>query len=357
MPRKMDLLSCTRNTLRRLKRTAIQTLLGGSFLCLNTYIHKFHVHLQAVEHSNCIITGIFFRCMKTPTPLSHSEITEKTIDVEKIFRAKNPRLFRWTPHFLVKWISRLIWQDEINRIIYAYPDDDPVTFAHHILEEFKVNIQVIGLENLHDKKRFIVASNHPLGGLDGVAMLNTVGTIYPDVIFPVNDMLLFIPQFRGSFIPISKQGRDISNTANLKNIQLHFSSDRPILYFPAGICSRKQHGVIKDLEWKKSFITLALKYKRDIIPAYFHGCNSGFFYRLSNIRKKLGIKFNIELVLLPREMFRQQGKTFQIVFGKPITYSFFNERFTTDEWAQLLQDFVYTLKSGEELFEEFVNKK
>ena len=294
---------------------------------------------------------------KAPTPLLNTEITEKTIDVEQVFRVKNPCLFRWTPRFVVRWVAKLIWQDEINRIIYAYPDDTPVAFAHHILEEFNVNIQVVGYESLHDRHRFIVASNHPLGGLDGVAMLDTVGGIYPNVIFPVNDMLLFIPQFQNSFIPISKQGSNISNMANLKNIQAHFSSDHPILYFPAGICSRKQRGAIKDLEWKKSFITLAVKYQRDVIPAFFQGRNSGFFYRLSNIRKKLGIKFNLELVLLPREMFRQQGKAFQVVFGKPVPWSFFDERHTPDEWAQLLRDFVYTLKSGNESFESFVDTK
>jgi putative hemolysin len=289
--------------------------------------------------------------------LLSSKIVKKTIDIEQVFRVKNPRLFRWTPRFVIRWVAGLIQQDEINRIIYAYPDDNPVTFAHHILEEFEVVIEVVGKENLQDKHRFIVASNHPLGGLDGVAMLDTVGAIYPDVIFPVNDMLLFIPQFQNAFIPISKQGSNTSNTANLKNIQAHFASESPILYFPAGICSRRRRGVIKDLEWKKSFITLSVKNRRDIIPALFHGRNSGFFYGLSNFRKRLGIKFNFELIFLPREMFRQKGKTFRVIFGKPIPYSFFNERFTPDKWAQLLRDFVYTLQSGEESFEEFVDTK
>jgi len=294
---------------------------------------------------------------KNPIPLSSHGITEKTVDIAKVFQAKNPRLFRWTPRFVVRWVANLIQQDEINRVIYTYPDDNPVAFARHILEEFKVGIEVVGTENLRDKQRFIVASNHPLGALDGVAMLDTVGGIYPDVIFPVNDILLFIPQFRDSFIPISKQGGNISNTTNLKNIQANFASERPILYFPAGICSRRRRGVVKDLEWKKSFITLSVKNRRDVIPALFHGRNSGFFYGLSNFRMKLGIKFNIELILLPREMFRQKGNTFRVIFGKIIPYSFFNERFTPDEWAQLLRDFVYTLKTGEESFESFVETK
>ena len=289
--------------------------------------------------------------------LSSSVITEKTVDIEKVFQAKNPRLFRWTPRFVVRWIAGLIQQDEINRVIYAYPDDDPITFARHVLEGLKVNVEIVGIENLRDRQRFIVASNHPLGGLDGMLMLELVGSIHPDVIFPVNDILLFIPQFRAAFIPISKQGSSASNTANLKNIQANFASERPILYFPAGICSRKQRGVIKDLEWKKSFITLSVKNRRDIIPTLFHGRNSGLFYGLSNLRKRLGIKFNIEFILLPREMFRKKGKTFRVIFGKPIPYSFFNDRFTSDEWAQLLRDFVYTLATGEESFESFVDTK
>jgi hypothetical protein len=56
-------------------------------------------------------------------------------------------------------------------------------------------------------------------------------------------------------------------------------------------------------------------------------------------------------------MFRQQDKTFQVVFGKPIPYSFFDERYTQDAWAKLLCDFVYTLKTGNELFEKFVENK
>lgn len=291
------------------------------------------------------------------TQLSSSEITEKTVDIEKVFQMKNPRLFRWTPRFVIRWIARLIWQDEINRIIYAYPDDDPITFSKHVLEELNVSIEVVGTENLKDKDRFIVASNHPLGGLDGVAMLNAVGSMYPDVIFPVNDMLLFIPQFRSAFIPLNKQGKSTSNIANLKNIQTNFASDRPILYFPAGICSRRQCGVIKDLEWKKTFIALAVKNKRDVVPTLFCGRNSGFFYKLANWRVRMGIKFNIEFILLPREMFHQQGKTFRIIFGKPIPYSFFNKHFTPDQWAQLLCDFVYTLQSGDESFETFINAK
>lgn len=290
-------------------------------------------------------------------PLSSSEITEKTIDIEKVFRVKNPRLYRWTPRFVVRWIARLIRQDEINRVIYAYPDDDAIAFAKHVLEELNVSIEVVGVENLKDKEHFIVASNHPLGGLDGVAMLNTVGGIYPDVVFPVNDILLFIPQLRTAFIPLNKQGKSTTNTANLKNVQAHFSSDRPIVYFPAGICSRRQRGIIKDLAWKKSFITLAVKNQRDVVPALFCGRNSGFFYRLANWRVRLGIKFNIEFILLPREMFHQRDKKFRVIFGKPIPYSFFNERFTPEKWAQLLRDFVYTMQSGDESFELFINTK
>lgn len=290
-----------------------------------------------------------------PTGRLNPDIKEKTIDVDEIFRTKNRNLHRRTPRFITRALERLIHQDEINRIIYTYPDDDAVTFSRHILEEFRVNVSVVGEENLHKAgNRFIVASNHPLGGLDGVALLDIVGRSHPDVIFPVNDILLFIPQFRKAFIPINKHG---GNVSNLKNINAYFSSESPILYFPEGLCSRKKGKEIKDWNWKKAFITMAVKYQRDIIPAHFEGRNSNFFYNLSNFRKKLGIKANIEMVLLPREMFRQKGNKLKVTFAEPVSYTFFDDRHTPTEWAQLMYEFVYTLKTGKESFKTFVEQK
>jgi putative hemolysin len=129
-------------------------------------------------------------------------------------------------------------------------------------------------------------------------------------------------------------------------IEEAYSSESQILYFPAGLCSRKKRGVIRDLEWHKSFITKAIQHKRDIVPAYFSGRNSDFFYNLSNLRKLLGIKGNFEMLYLPDEMFRQKDKEISLVFGKPIPYISFDKSKSAPEWAEWVKNESYKLKSA-----------
>lgn len=280
-------------------------------------------------------------------------ITETTIDVKKVIASKNQKLLKWIPDILINKVKRIIHQDEINEIIYMYREDEPIAFATHVLERFGVKVSVFGMDNLSKAQRFLVAANHPLGGLDGMALLSAVGNQYPNVVFPVNDLLLFIPQFHGAFIPINKHG---SNASNIAIFNENFASEKPILYFPAGICSRKQQGEIKDLEWKKTFISLAVKYQRDIIPTYVEGKNSNFFYNLANLRKRLKIKANIEMIYLPDEMFRQKGKSLKIVFSQPVPYQIFDKSHKPGEWAQMMRAFIYTIKTGEESFQDFVKQ-
>ena len=156
--------------------------------------------------------------------------------------------------------------------------------------------------------RYIIASNHPLGGLDGVALMQVMGRKRKDIVFPVNDILLYLPNLRELFIPINKHG---SNNENVEIIQKTFESEKMILYFPAGLVSRKQKGGIMDLEWRKTFISKSKQYKRDIIPVHIDGRNSSFFYSLANLRKMLNIKANIEMLFLPDEMYKQKNKDHQ----------------------------------------------
>jgi putative hemolysin len=146
------------------------------------------------------------------------------------------------------------------------------------------------------------------------------------------------------FIPVNKHG---SNTENLQIIHKTFESDKIMLYFPAGLVSRKQNGKIEDLEWKTTFITKAKKYERDIIPTFIEGSNSNFFYRLANIRKQLNIGANIEMLYLPNEMFKQKNKTIRIIFGKPISYEIFDKRYNYSQWAAKLKSYVYAIGMGE----------
>ena len=180
------------------------------------------------------------------------EISENIIDIERVIAGKNPALLKILPGFIINYLKRVIHQKELNAAIYANRDKLGLDFVDAILQEFGAKISTVGLENIPIQGRFLIAANHPLGGLDGVALMNVAGKVRQDIIFPVNDLLMNLPNVSNLFIPVNKHG---SNASNVSVFEDTFASDKTVLYFPAGLCSRKQSGKIADLDWKKSFIT------------------------------------------------------------------------------------------------------
>jgi putative hemolysin len=246
------------------------------------------------------------------------------------------------------YLEKVIHQDELNEINRVNHDLLGLDFLDACLKGFGVKITYRGLENIPVDGRWIVASNHPLGGLDGMALMWVIGKVRRDIVFPVNDLLMNIPNLKGLFVPINKHG---SNSGNVRMIDETFASDKAMLYFPAGLCSRKQKEGICDLEWKKSFISKARAHKRDVIPCYINGRNSNWFYNLARLRTMLGIKANVEMLYLVDEMYRQRDKEIVITFGKPISYTIFDKKISDLAWAQKLKSHVYTLeKNRDSLF-------
>ncbi len=272
------------------------------------------------------------------------EISEKFIDLEKIIGGKNPKILKFIPRFVMNYLKRVIHVDEVNTAIFKNHDKIGADFATAILESFGAIIKVQGLENIKADGRYILTSNHPLGGLDGLALISKIGNFRKDILFPVNDLLMNLPQLKPLFVPINKHGKNIEN---IRILEQAFSSSAMMLFFPAGLVSRKQKGgIIKDLEWKKAFITKAKQYQRDIIPVYIDGINSNFFYRLANLRKKIGLKANIEMLYLVDEMYKQKNKTINIILGKPISYLIFDKKFTAQQWAEKVKNHVYSLEKS-----------
>ncbi len=262
------------------------------------------------------------------------------IDIEKIIGEKIPKLAKKLPRFAFRYLKKILHQDDINGLLGRTGGISGLPFVTETMKEFKTSVNAVGLDHIEKDGRYIVAANHPIGGLDGIALIDTVGKIKPDVITPVNDFLMFIPNLRPLFIPVNKLG---SNADNIKIFNETFAGDRTICFYPFGLCSRKQKGKIIDLEWKKTFITKAKTYHRDIIPTHISGRNSNFFYNLSNIRKKLGIKANIEMLFLVNEFYKQKNQALTITFGKPIPWQTFDGRYTDGEWAMKLRNFSYNL--------------
>ncbi|RUT78136.1 1-acyl-sn-glycerol-3-phosphate acyltransferase [Ancylomarina longa] len=261
------------------------------------------------------------------------------IDIEKVFAGKSEKLAKLLPNFIIRYLKRIIHQDELNDFLSRNHHKQGIEFADSVLEELDISFKIEGLENINKEDRYLFASNHPLGGPDGIILISIFGKIYPEIKFLVNDILMNIRNLSDVFIPINKHGGQAKEAA-LK-LEKAYKSDAAILTFPAGLVSRKQKGKIEDLDWKKSFIAKSVKHQRNIVPIHIDGRNSDFFYNLANLRKFFGLKSNLEMLYLPNELFKQRGKTFTVRIGKPISYQTFDKSYS--KWAEKMKKETYKL--------------
>lgn len=270
------------------------------------------------------------------------EESVKPIHIERLFESKNPRLARMIPTCVYSYLKKVLHQDEINDFISRYGDRKGLAFSDAILEFLNVSYRVVGEENLPNPEgRYIFVANHPLGGPDGIILISFLGTRYASLKFPVNDLLLNLKNLNNIFLPVNKHGKQAKEA--VVAIEKAYASDCQMLMFPAGMVSRKQKGVIKDLEWQKSFISKAVQHQRDVVPIYIEGKNSDFFYNLANFRKKIHLKANLEMLYLPDETFKQRHKTFTLYIGKSIPWQTFDAQKKPSEWAQEIKESVYRL--------------
>ena len=271
------------------------------------------------------------------------------IDIDKVLKEKAPDKAKYVPGFVVSYLKRIVHQEELNGILTRLKDKQGTEFAKGALEELNDTIVVKREENLpKDGRLYTFVSNHPMGGQDGLALGAVIGEHYHGKIkFLVNDLLMNLHGLAPFFIPINKTGKQAKDFP--RRVEAGFASkEDQLIMFPAGICSRKQNGVIKDLPWKKTFVTKSVEYQRDIVPIYFDGRNSDFFYNLANVCKWLGIKFNIAMLYLADEMFKNKNKTFTVTIGKPIPWQTFDNTKTPNEWAQFVKEIVYKLNISQQ---------
>ena len=266
------------------------------------------------------------------------------VDVDEIIRVKSPKLARKMPRFVVNWLRKIVHENDVNEILAKANGATGIDFVNIGVECLDLKRNVSGMENIPDEGRFIFVANHPLGGLESLVMMQTINEKFSDFMFVVNDLLMALEPLRTVFVPINKVGKQ--SRANAERLNELYASDKQVLYFPAGLCSRKIKGEIVDLQWQKNFIVKAVEYKRDIIPIYIGGRNSDFFYRLANWRKWLKVKFNVEMLFLVDEMFKQRGQTITLTIGKPISYTTFDKKKTPMEWAEWVKKETYKMDNG-----------
>lgn len=265
----------------------------------------------------------------------------KFIQVRDVIRKKSPKLAKWIPSPLVSYLERVIHEDDINYIMTKFRELYGLDFVDALIEELGVKVVLEGAENIPIDDSVVFASNHPLGGLDGIAIMHAIGRYRRDVKFLVNDILMNIRNLETLFVPVNKVGGQAKS--GIVAIDQAYASDNALLVFPAGLVSRKMNGKITDLEWKKSFIAKSKKYKRDVVPVYIDGKNSNFFYNLARLRQKLGLKVNIEMLYLPDEMFSQRNHTVTIRVGERISYQEFDRSRSEREWAHHVRKVVYRM--------------
>ncbi|PRY90960.1 1-acyl-sn-glycerol-3-phosphate acyltransferase [Mongoliibacter ruber] len=263
------------------------------------------------------------------------------INIENVLKDKSPGMYKWMPGFVVNYIKRIVHEGDINQVMANIGHLQGMDFVNALIDEFGVEVTLTGAENIPLDRPVIFASNHPLGGMDGIAFMYALGKYRQDIRFLVNDILTNIKNFEPMFVPVNKLGTNSREVSKL--IENTYAGDHAVLVYPAGLVSRKQPEGIKDLEWKKSFISKAKRYKKDIVPVYTEGKNSNFFYNLARLRKQLGIKANIEMLYLADEMFSQRGKKVVIHIGKPISYQYFDKSKKETEWAEEVKEIVYQM--------------
>lgn len=263
------------------------------------------------------------------------------VDLDKVIADKNPRLARLLPRFLMRYLKRIIHQDEINHVLRSFSHQTPVEFIRSTLSYMEISYRAVGLEQLSDQGRYLFVSNHPFGGMDGMMLCDELDKRFGSGRIIVNDILMNLKPLAPLFVPVNKHGRQ--NSDYLRFFREALASDDQIATFPAGLCSRRIDGKVCDTKWKSSFVKNAIESQRDIVPVFFEGRLSNFFYNLSSFRKRIGIKANIEMIYLPDEMFSQHGRHFDIHFGAPVPWQELAAAGSASHNAQRIREMVYAM--------------
>jgi len=266
---------------------------------------------------------------------------EKFIDIEKVLQSKSPKLYKWLPSFLVNYLKKITHEDDANYLFTELKDDYDTEFCIQMLKQFNIPYSATGLENIPRSGAVVLVANHPLGGLDAMAVMATISQRRSDVKIIVNDILMNVKNLKGSFVGVNKHGA--TSKEAFQKINELFASDKATFIYPAGMVSRKKKGIVRDLEWKRTFIFKAREHNSPIIPIHISGELSSFFYKLSNIREGIGIKANLEMLYLINEQFKLGEKPIHLTIGKPILPKDLNPTKTDHELAQWMQDQVYNL--------------
>ncbi len=266
------------------------------------------------------------------------------IDIKRLIASKKPVLAKWLPGFVISYLKRILHQDEINDFIREHKDEKNDDFCVAIMDYFDIQISIQNIHKIPQTGPIIIAMNHPLGGMDAVAFVAGMRNHRKDLKFIVNDLLMNLENLRDLFVGVNKHGKN--ETSIREQVMNAFEQDDVVCIFPAGLVSRRVNGKIRDLEWKKTFVTYSKKFNQPIIPVHIDGELSNYFYGLSNFRKSMRIKVNFEMLYLSDELFKQRGRHIKFTVGDPIYPESFDQDKSEKEIAQEIKETLYKLEEA-----------
>ena len=212
-------------------------------------------------------------------------------------------------------LRRLVHEQEINQFLNSSRDESGFDFIDRVLDYFNFSYSVRHKDrlNIPSSGRVVIIANHPLGALDGLALLKLVGEVRRDVRIVANDLLTHLPPLNSLLLPVDNMGGKTAKR-DLVRISRALQNEEAVIIFPAGEVSRAGVTGIKDGRWNSGFLSFARKANAPILPIYVGGKNSSLFYGLSALNK------SISTLLLPQEMFNKRNKTLKFRIGEPIPF-------------------------------------
>jgi len=260
------------------------------------------------------------------------------IDTAEIIRSRNPALHRLLPGWVLRYIRRILHEDDLNEFMRAHRGDPPDVFVDAALQRLGIAARVISPE-LSLPERCIFVANHPLGGADGLMLMQQLHGMGIEFRAFSNDLLINLTPLQAWMIRVNSYGRQSRNF--VKEVEEAAGGHLSLIIYPSGFVSRPWGDGIRDLPWKKTFIQLAVRLRMDVVPVSISGTTSRRFLRLARWRKRLGIRANLEMFLLADEMFRLNGRAYTIYFHPPIPWQTFADGQPPLDWARRIENQLY----------------
>jgi len=225
-----------------------------------------------------------------------------------------------TASILVKLLKVLIRERDFREFAEKHPNANGIDFLERVLEHFGFNYSVRSFERerILSSGRVVIIANHPLGSLDGLALLKLVLEIRADVKIVANDLLMAIKPLHPLLLPVNNMSGG-TDKRKLSGIQRYLEDEGAVIFFPAGEVSRIRPNGIRDTRWHSGFLRMAAKTKSPLLPVHVNGRNSVAFYFISSLSKPLST------LLLVREMFHQAEKTVAFRIGEMISFKTYAE--------------------------------